>query len=58
MMAKRHAITPEELEEILLDGILTGEPVKEEITADAPRPCVKHPELIDIKGEQWTPVTQ
>ena len=50
-MANRHATTPEELEEILLEGILSGEPVNEKITADALRPCAKHPELIDIKGE-------
>ncbi len=46
-MAKRHANTPEELEVLLLEGILAGAPVKEEITAEAPRPCTKHPELIN-----------
>ena len=46
-MAKRHANTPQELEVILLDGILSGEPVREEITADAPRLCGEHPELIN-----------
>ena len=44
---KRHATTPEELEGILLEGILSGEPVKDEITAVTQRPCAKHPELIN-----------
>lgn len=46
-MAKRHANTPAELEGILLDGIVSGEPVEEEITADAPRHCGEHSELIN-----------
>ena len=45
-MTKRHATNPEELEVLLLEGILSGEPVEEEITAEAKRPCTKHPELI------------
>jgi hypothetical protein len=39
LMANRHATNPEELEELLLEGILSGEPVQEEITAEAKLPC-------------------
>ena len=45
-MPKRHAATPAELEELLLDGFLTGAPVEEEITAETARACEKHAELI------------
>ena len=46
-MSKRHAVTPEELEALLLEGVLSAAPVEEEITAEAKRPCAKHAELIN-----------
>jgi len=38
----RHATTAEELESLLLDGVLSAEPVAEEITAETKRPCPGH----------------
>lgn len=48
MTAKRHAATPEELESLLLEGVLSREPVTDEISVETKRPCAKHPDLIAV----------
>ncbi len=47
-MPKRHAKTSEELETLLIEGFLSGEPVTEEITAEAVGTCDAHPVLIQL----------
>jgi len=46
-MQNRHARTPEELETLLLDGIVSAAPVEDEISAETKPPCAKHTDLIN-----------
>ena len=48
MTPVRHAKTAEELEALLLEGILTASPVVEEISASEARPCGGPAGLIEL----------
>ena len=50
-MTGRHAKTAEDLEALLVEGILSALPVVEEISAGEPRPCGGHADLIVLAAK-------